>query len=158
MNFLGSSLCWEDYHIIYKKRGSFASFSSINMILLFFPREIALAVLQYNVENNGKTGNFAWDSQATLPEIHRQLCLTQAKIILPKMPQFSKIENTILEERLSVFYQVWCFPRVFHRCLYEDEKFPSILVCSSSLIAQLVKNLPATQETPVLFPGQEDPL
>ena len=29
---------------------------------------------------------------------------------------------------------------------------------SPSLIAQLVKNLPAMQETPVQFLGQEDPL
>ena len=29
---------------------------------------------------------------------------------------------------------------------------------TASLIAQLVKNLPAMQETPVLFLGQEDPL
>ena len=29
---------------------------------------------------------------------------------------------------------------------------------AASLIAQLVKNLPATQETPVQFLGQEDPL
>ena len=28
----------------------------------------------------------------------------------------------------------------------------------SSLIAQLVKNLPAVKETPVLFLGKEDPL
>ena len=28
----------------------------------------------------------------------------------------------------------------------------------ASLITQLVKNLPATQETLVQFPGQEDPL
>ena len=28
----------------------------------------------------------------------------------------------------------------------------------ASLVAQLVKNLPAMQETPVLFLGQEDPL
>ena len=30
--------------------------------------------------------------------------------------------------------------------------------CGASLIAQLVKNLPAMQETPVRFLGQEDPL
>ena len=30
--------------------------------------------------------------------------------------------------------------------------------CAASLIAQLVKNLPAIQETPVQFLGQEDPL
>ena len=28
----------------------------------------------------------------------------------------------------------------------------------ASLVAQLVKHLPAMQETPVQFPGQEDPL
>ena len=26
------------------------------------------------------------------------------------------------------------------------------------MVAQLIKNLPAMQETPVRFPGQEDPL
>ena len=31
-------------------------------------------------------------------------------------------------------------------------------IIGSSLIAQLVKNLPALQETPVLFLGWEDPL
>ena len=34
-----------------------------------------------------------------------------------------------------------------------------IVVCKwASLVAQLVKNLPAMQETPVQFLGQEDPL
>ena len=32
------------------------------------------------------------------------------------------------------------------------------IVMRASLIAQLVKNLPAMQETPVQFLGQEDPL
>ena len=32
------------------------------------------------------------------------------------------------------------------------------LLMGASLIAQLVKNLPAMQETPVQFLGQEDPL
>ena len=31
-------------------------------------------------------------------------------------------------------------------------------IAKSSLVAQLVKNLPAVQETPVQFLGQEDPL
>ena len=30
--------------------------------------------------------------------------------------------------------------------------------CNASLVTQLVKNLPATWETPVQFVGQEDPL
>ena len=30
--------------------------------------------------------------------------------------------------------------------------------CNASLVAQLVKNPPAMQETPVRFMGQEDPL
>ena len=34
----------------------------------------------------------------------------------------------------------------------------SLNSCAASLIAQLVKNLPAIQETPVQFLGQEDPL
>ena len=33
-----------------------------------------------------------------------------------------------------------------------------ILVFGTTLIAQMVKNLPAMQETPVRFLGQEDPL
>ena len=35
---------------------------------------------------------------------------------------------------------------------------PQELVFWASLVAQLVKNLPAMQETPVQFLGQEDPL
>ena len=34
--------------------------------------------------------------------------------------------------------------------------FPPTIHCGSSLIAQLVKNLPGMQETPVQFVGQED--
>ena len=33
-----------------------------------------------------------------------------------------------------------------------------LMAIGASLIAQLVKNLPAMQETPVLFLGWEDPL
>ena len=36
--------------------------------------------------------------------------------------------------------------------------FLSHLLFLASLVAQLVKNPPAMQETPVLFLGQEDPL
>ena len=35
---------------------------------------------------------------------------------------------------------------------------PGIPVFRASLVTQLVKNLPAMQETPVRFLGQEDPL
>ena len=35
---------------------------------------------------------------------------------------------------------------------------PAIMIIRVSLIAQLVKNLPAIQETPVRFLGREDPL
>ena len=34
----------------------------------------------------------------------------------------------------------------------------NIIICRASLTAQLVKNLPAMQETLVQFLGQEDPL
>ena len=36
--------------------------------------------------------------------------------------------------------------------------YTCILILGASLIAQLVKNPPAMQETPVRFLGQEDPL
>ena len=39
----------------------------------------------------------------------------------------------------------------------EDIGYP-LLYSWASLVAQLVKNLPAMQETPVRFLGQEDPL
>ena len=41
-----------------------------------------------------------------------------------------------------------------HPALWSD----LVLFCFASLIAQLVKNLPTMQETPVQFLGQEDPL
>ena len=36
--------------------------------------------------------------------------------------------------------------------------FLFLLKCRASLVAQLVKNAPAMQETPVRFLGQKDPL
>ena len=36
--------------------------------------------------------------------------------------------------------------------------FLAILFLFMLIVGQLVKNLPAVQETPVQFPGQEDPL
>ena len=49
---------------------------------------------------------------------------------------------------LSVVF-LYLFALLIEECL---------LICQASLIAQLVKNLPAMQETPVRFLGQEDPL
>ena len=49
-------------------------------------------------------------------------------------------------------------------CLYFDYwfirylSFCNLLISCASLVAQLVKNLPAVQENPVWFLGQEDPL
>ena len=42
--------------------------------------------------------------------------------------------------------------------LWEEYLAGSLIFNRASLIAQLVKNLPAMQETPVQFPGQEDSL
>ena len=47
--------------------------------------------------------------------------------------------------------------RFFRIFLCPELIFPSDLV-GASLIAQLVKNLPALQETPVQFLGLKDPL
>ena len=40
----------------------------------------------------------------------------------------------------------------------ERMDFCTVCLCGSSLLAQLLKNPPATQETPVRFLGWEDPL
>ena len=42
------------------------------------------------------------------------------------------------------------------RIYHDFQRLPSSICIFSSLIAQLVKNLPAIQETPVQFLGQED--
>ena len=51
---------------------------------------------------------------------------------------------------------------IFHLIILKFEKkmtsLSAISPLNSSFIAQLVKNLPAMQETPVRFMGQEDPL
>ena len=43
-----------------------------------------------------------------------------------------------------------------YQCLLNEH--PHIDVVGASLVAQLVKNVPAVQETPVQFLSQEDPL
>ena len=53
--------------------------------------------------------------------------------------------------------------RVGFFCCYVRTVFPVVAVANTysiwaSLIAQLVKNLPAMQDTPILFLGWEDPL
>ena len=45
-----------------------------------------------------------------------------------------------------------------HRVIPSPVSLPLHRECEASLIAQLVKNPPAMQETPVQFLGQEDPL
>ena len=57
-------------------------------------------------------------------------------------------------EALSCFF-VCCAESLSHIWLFVT---PRTVVCQASLVAQLVKNLPATQETLVQFLGQEDPL
>ena len=39
-----------------------------------------------------------------------------------------------------------------------EPRSPALFPAWASLVTQLVKNLPAVQETPVCFLGQEDPL
>ena len=43
-------------------------------------------------------------------------------------------------------------------CVFHNTTYPYVLKISSSLVAQLVNNLPLMQETPVQFLGWEDPL
>ena len=42
-------------------------------------------------------------------------------------------------------------------CAFHNTTYPYVLKINSSLVAQLVKNSPAMQETPVQFLGWEDP-
>ena len=46
----------------------------------------------------------------------------------------------------------------FDYCIIRYLSFCNLLISCASLVAQLVKNLPAMQENPVWFLGQEDPL
>ena len=50
-----------------------------------------------------------------------------------------------------------CIARWFS-CTYTSLLYIVVCICWASLVAQLVKNLPAMQETPVWFLGWEDPL
>ena len=57
-------------------------------------------------------------------------------------------------------YQLWTFFFYAKIILFERTKHLDLTsnLTRASMIAQLVKNLPAMQETPVRFLGQEDPL
>ena len=48
--------------------------------------------------------------------------------------------------------------RDLNLCSQEGVKVAEALASNASLVAQLVKYLPAMQETPVRFLGREDPL
>ena len=61
-----------------------------------------------------------------------------------------KITASVLNFPSGSFYQVTAFSHSFN-CMHWE---PPLL---ASLTAQLVRNLPAMQETPVRFLGQEDP-
>ena len=52
----------------------------------------------------------------------------------------------------------WRFPMHIISMLKAWQKTPRNMGLWTSLVAQLVKNLPAMQETPFQFLGQEDPL
>ena len=53
---------------------------------------------------------------------------------------------------------VFPLERVGERCKILQNWLIPVRLHGASLIAQLVKNPPATQETPARFLGQEDPL
>ena len=55
--------------------------------------------------------------------------------------------------RINAF-ELWCWRRLIQYLSFYDRLY----LAWASLIAQLVKNLPAMQETPVRVLGQEDPL
>ena len=63
-------------------------------------------------------------------------------------PEYS-LEGLILRLKLSYFG---------HLMQRIDSLEKTLMLGGASLIAQLVKNLPAMQEIPVRFPGRKDPL
>ena len=54
--------------------------------------------------------------------------------------------------------ETWVRSLVWEDPLVKEMAIYSNILAWASLIAQLVKNLPAMQETPVQFLGREDPL
>ena len=54
--------------------------------------------------------------------------------------------------------ETWVRSLVWEDPLVKEIAIYSNILAWASLIAQLVKNLPAMQETPVQFLGREDPL
>ena len=54
--------------------------------------------------------------------------------------------------------ETWVQSLVWEDPLVKEMAIYSNILAWASLIAQLVKNLPAMQETPVQFLGREDPL
>ena len=61
---------------------------------------------------------------------------------------------------MLLFFCLWVS---LHSCLALAADIPGMRMktfnnCQASLVAQLVKNLPAMQETPLQFLGREDPL
>ena len=71
-------------------------------------------------------------------------------------PQYSGLENSM--DRGAWWAMVHRFTKSWIRLSDLHFTLSSDNVFKASLIAQLVKNPPAMQETPVRFLGQEDPL
>ena len=54
--------------------------------------------------------------------------------------------------------EIGCKCQTFSLSLKQQEETTTVVRFLASLVAQLVKNPPAMQKTPVQFLGQEDPL
>ena len=59
----------------------------------------------------------------------------------------------------NIIQKIQVYNITIHNFLFNDSQFLKVIFLFwASLMAQLIKNLPAMQETPVQFLGQEDPL
>ena len=59
----------------------------------------------------------------------------------------------------NIIQKIQVYNIMIHNFFLNDSQFLKVIFLFwASLTAQLIKNLPATQETPVQFLGQEDPL
>ena len=98
-----------------------------------------------------KTGLFKW--QKTLP--------THSPYFLSTLKKFLKyLSNCLISLDITNYLCNFYLLRQFKKLAYKIGTWliQDYQCIRASLVAQLVKNLPAMQETLVQFPGQEDPL
>ena len=97
------------------------------------------------------------------PNLFFQLSLL---LVAPLLFQFSGLIKgfiffnfIVIQLMYNIIQKIQVYNIMIHNFFLNDSQFLKVIFLFwASLTAQLIKNLPATQETPVQFLGQEDPL